>query len=143
MNYDLRFMHTTETILQVQYYETDKMGVVHHSNYIRYYETARTDYIKSLGISYRQLEESGTAMPIINVSCKYIQPATYDEVLTIKTTLKELPTSRITFYYEIYNQAGKLINEGYTMLAFINQETQRPCRTPDILMERLKPLFSE
>lgn len=136
-------MYTTETILQVQYYETDKMGVVHHSNYIRYYETARTDFIKSLGVSYRQLEESGTAMPIINVNCRYILPATYDETLTIKTILRELPTSRITFYYEIYNQAGKLINEGQTMLAFINQETQRPCRAPEILMERLNPLFSK
>jgi acyl-CoA thioester hydrolase len=136
-------MYITETILQVQYYETDQMGVVHHSNYIRYYETARTNFIKSLGISYRQLEESGTLMPIINVSCKYIQPATYDETLTIKTFLKELPTSRITFYYEIYNQAGMLINEGQTILAFINQETQRPCRTPEILMARLVPLFSE
>ena len=136
-------MYTTETKLQVQYYETDQMGVVHHSNYIRYYETARTDFIKSLGVSYRQLEESGTAMPIITVGCKYIQPAVYDEVLTVKTTLKELPTSRITFYYEVYNQAGKLINEGYTMLAFINQETQRPSRAPEILMERLRPLFAE
>jgi acyl-CoA thioester hydrolase len=136
-------MYTTETKLQVQYYETDQMGVVHHSNYIRYYETARTDFIKSLGVSYHQLEESGTAMPIINVSCKYIQPAVYDEVLTVKTTLKELPTSRITFYYEVYNQTGKLINEGHTMLAFINQETQRPSRAPEILMERLRPLFAE
>jgi acyl-CoA thioester hydrolase len=136
-------MHITETILQVQYYETDKMGVVHHSNYIRYYETARTDFIKSLGVSYRQLEESGTAMPIVNISIKYIQPAAYDDILTVKTTLKELPTSRITFYYEMYNQAGKLINEGYTILAFLNQETQRPSRVPEILMERLRPLFTE
>jgi acyl-CoA thioester hydrolase len=119
------------------------MGVAHHSNYIRYYETARTDFIKSLGLSYRQLEESGTAMPIINVNCRYIQPATYDETLTIKTILKELPTSRITFYYEVYNQAGKLINEGHTVLAFINQEAQRPSRVPEILMERLRPLFSK
>ncbi len=136
-------MHTTETTLRVQYYETDKMGIVHHSNYIRYYEMARTEFIRSLGVSYYQLEESGTAMPIINVSCKYIQPAAYDEVLTVKTILKELPTSRITFYYEIYNQAGKLINEGNTVLAFLNQETQRPNRAPEILMERLRPLFAE
>lgn len=134
-------MYSTETILQVQYYETDQMSVVHHSNYIRYYETARTDFIKSLGVSYRQLEESGTIMPMVTVNCRYIQPAKYDETLTIKTILKELPTSRITFYYEVYNQAGKLINEGQTVLAFINQETQRPSRAPEILMSKLFPLF--
>ena len=136
-------MHITETTLQVQYYETDQMGVVHHSNYIRYYETARTDFIKSIGLSYRQLEESGTTMPIINVTSKYIQPAKYDDVLTIKVVLKELPTSRIIFYYEVYNQTKALINEGETMLAFINQETQRPSRAPEILMKQLRPLFSQ
>lgn len=136
-------MHTVETTIQVQYYETDQMGVVHHSNYIRFYETARTSFIKSLGVSYRQLEESGTSMPMINVTSKYIQPAIYDEVLTVKTILKELPTSRITFYYEIYNQEGKLINEGQTILAFINQQTHRPTRAPQILIEKLEPLFSK
>lgn len=119
------------------------MGVVHHSNFIRYYETARTVFIKSLGITYRQLEEAGTVMPIVNVSSRYIQPAFYDEVLTIKTILKELPTSRITFHYEVYNQLGKLINEGETTLAFLHQEAQRPCRAPELLMERLRPLFSQ
>lgn len=135
-------MYATETILQVQYYETDQMGVVHHSNYIRYYETARTDFIKSLGISYRELEESGTTMPIINVASRYIQPAIYDDTLTIKVILKELPTSRIVFNYEVRNQTGALINEGETTLAFINRETQRPSRAPQILMERLTPLFT-
>lgn len=134
-------MYSYEVKLRVQYYETDQMGVVHHSNYIRYYETARTELMRSLGVSYHDMEASGIMMPIISASSKYIQPALYDEEITVKAIVKELPTSRIRFFYEIYNQTGKLINEGETLLAFVNMQTQRPVRAPELLTGKLVHLF--
>lgn len=134
-------MFTAETTLRVQYYETDQMGVVHHSNYIRYYEMGRTDAIRQLGLSYKALEDSGTFMPIVNVYSRYVKPAFYDEILTIKTIVKEAPSVKIVFYYEIYNEAGELLNEGSTTLAFTDAMTGRPKRGSSMLAERLKPFF--
>lgn len=134
-------MFVAETKLRVQYFETDQMGVVHHSNYIRYYEVGRTDAIRQLGLSYKALEESGTYMPIIGVQSRYVRPAKYDEILTVRTTVKALPAAKIIFYYEIYNEAGELINEGSTTLAFTDAETGRPQRASALLTERLKQYF--
>ncbi len=136
-------MHYTETKLRVQYYETDQMSVVHHSNYIRYYETARTELMRSLGASYSEMEEEGTVMPIISVNSRYILPIMYDELITIRAFVKELPSARITFYYEIYNEKGTLVNEGNTVLAFISKATQRPCRAPQRLVDCIKAVLSE
>ncbi|MDR0364205.1 MAG: acyl-CoA thioesterase [Bacteroidales bacterium] len=134
-------MFVAESKWRVQYYETDQMGVVHHSNYIRYYEAGRTDAIRQLGFSYKSLEESGTFMPIVNVQSRYIKPAKYDEILTIKTMVKEMPTIKIIFYYEIYNEAHELINEGSTTLAFTDALTGRPKRASGTLAEKLKQYF--
>lgn len=134
-------MFIAESNWRVQYYETDQMGVVHHSNYIRYYESGRTEAIRQLGLSYKALEESGVFMPIIDVRSQYIRPAKYDEVLTIRTIVKEMPSARITFHYEIYNEEGILINEGYTTLAFTDSATGRPRRAAPLLTDNLSKYF--
>ncbi|MDR1680805.1 MAG: acyl-CoA thioesterase [Prevotellaceae bacterium] len=124
-----------ETTIRVQYYETDLMGIVHHSNYIRYFETARTEYIRSLGIPYADIEADGVLMPIIATECRYFTPARYDEELTVRTRISGAITARIRFEYGIVNAAGELVCTGATELAFIDARTRRPCRPPKTIRE--------
>ena len=130
-------MLANETQLRVQYYDTDQMGVVHHSNYVRYFEIGRTELMRSIGLSYKEMEDSGTVMPITNVEVQYFYPARYDEFIYVKSYVKEIPKVRITFHYEIYNEQRKLLVAGSTTLAFINKETGRPQRTPEIMVKAL------
>jgi hypothetical protein len=107
------------------------MGVCHHSNYICYYEAARSEMLRWLGMSFAEVEKQGIMMPIIEVQSKYFRPAYYDELITVRILLKEIPTARITFHYEIFNEKGELLNTGMTQLGFIRSDTRRPCRCPE------------
>ncbi len=127
-----------ESKLRVWYCDTDQMGIVHHSNYIRYYEAARSDFMRSLGLSYGDVERQGLMMPILEVQSKYRRPAFYDEELTVTTILDELPSTRINFRYEIRNAKGDLLNSGMTQLGFMSAETRRPCRCPEWFLELLQ-----
>ncbi|MDR1985153.1 MAG: acyl-CoA thioesterase [Prevotellaceae bacterium] len=134
-------MFSFESKLRVRYYETDKMGIVHHSNYVRYYEYARTEMMIHLGFSYGTMEKEGVAMPVISVSSRYIKPAYYEDELTIRVMLKDLPMAKIHFFYEIFNQHGELINTGETILSFTNMTTNRPCRPPQHLTDIIKKVI--
>lgn len=123
-------MLTTETKIRVRYGETDKMGYVYYGNYPLYYEIGRTEMFREFGSSYSIMEKNGIMMPVLNLSSKYIKPAYYDELLIVKTIVKEIPRATIKFYYEIFNAKNELINTGETTLAFINSKTKRPCRPP-------------
>ncbi len=131
-------MFSFETTLRVRYAETDQMGFVYYGNYPQYYEVARAEAMRKMGMSYREMEEQGVVMPIADMHIKYIRPAHYDDLLTIKTYVPEIPGSRMHFDYEIFNEGGKLINKGYTVLAFIKKETGRPCVAPDWFLNKLK-----
>ena len=135
-------MYTSETKLTTRYGETDQMGIIYHANYINYYEIARTEMIREIGYPYQEMENDGIMMPVIEVQCKYIRPAYYDEELTIRTIVKELPTSRMTFHYEIYNAKQELINTGIAVLAFMDGNTRRPCRPPEKMMQLIRQYFS-
>ncbi len=135
-------MYSVEVKLRVRYSETDKMNYVYHGNYPQYYEVGRVEWLRSLGMSYRQLEEEGIIMPVIEMHLKFIAPAYYDEELTIRATVKELPNTRIRFYYEVFNESGKLINQGDNTLVFVDGETRRPMRIPMVLKEKLNPYFN-
>lgn len=124
--------------LRVRYEETDQMGVVHHSNYIVYYEAARSSLMRSLGVSYAEMEARGVMMPILDVQSKYLWPAYFEEELTIRIRIDEVPMARATFHYEVYNEAGRLINTGTTVLGFIRSDTRRPCRVPQWFVELLE-----
>lgn len=124
--------------IRVNYKDTDQMGVVHHSNYIVYYEMARVEALREWGMPYSEMEKSGIISPILEVGSKYIYPAFFDEVLTVRAIIEEVPTVRLKVRYEIFNEAGKLINTGYTWLGFLNGETRRPCRAPQSFVEGLK-----
>ncbi len=136
-------MFAEEYQFRVSYADTDQMGYMYYGNYARYYEIARTNSLRTLGITYRDIEASGIMMPVVENSSKYIRPALYDELLTIKTYLKELPVQRAIFDYEIFNEKEKLINLGQTTLAFVNATNRRPCQAPEILINVLKPFFTD
>lgn len=127
--------------LRVRYAETDQMGVVYYGNYAAYCEVGRVEVMRKMGTSYRALEEAGIMMPVIDYSVKYLKSAEYDDLLTIRTFVKEMPRARITFDYEIYNEAGDLLNTASTTLVFINKERRRPCAAPDWFLDSLKKHF--
>jgi len=134
-------MFSHEFQLRVRYGDTDQMGYVYYGNYPYYYEQARAEAIRSLGFSYKQLEDAGTMMPITRMNIKYIAPAKYDELLTIKTTIPELPNRLITFKYEVFNETGKLINEGENQLIFVDSNTRKVKSAPEQLTTALRPYF--
>src|SRR5258707_14375816 len=101
-------MYSSETKIRVRYAETDQMNIVYHGNYAQYFEVGRVESIRQLGLSYKDVEEMGVIMPVIEWTAKFIRPAHYDDLLTVRTTLKELPQGhRIEFIQEIYNEEGK------------------------------------
>lgn len=134
-------MYISETTVRVRYAETDKMGYVYYGNYTHYYEVGRVEALRSLGTSYKEMEDNGVMLPVYTCNLKYMKPALYDDLLVIKTCIKELPTLKITFDYEIYNQKNELLNTGSTTLVFINMETNKPCRAPESFIERIKIFF--
>jgi acyl-CoA thioester hydrolase len=135
-------MYTFETPIRVRYGETDQMGYVYYGNYPLYYEVGRTEMLRSLGLSYRKMEESGILLPVHSLNIKYIEPARYDDLLRLRVILKELPTAKIHFYYEIFNEQNKLLNTGETVMVFVDAQTRRPRRAPETLMNGLMKFFS-
>ncbi len=128
-------MFISETKIRVRYAEVDKMGYVYYGNYAQYYEIGRVEALRSLGTSYKKLEDSGIMMPVIQLTTNFKKPAFYDDELTIRTMVKEKPTVKMRFYYEIYNAQNTMINYGETMLIFVHQETMKPCRCPELFSE--------
>jgi len=126
-----------ELSIRVRYGETDQMGVVHHGNYALYLEMARTEWLRSLGVSYRDMEASGTMLPVISMSLNFKKSAYYDEVIKVITKLKKMPSVKIEFDYEIFNEKGELLVEASTTLAFIDMKTKRPIRAPQYIMDAL------
>lgn len=134
-------MYSHEIQLRVRYADTDQMGYVYYGNYAAYYEVARVESFRHLGYAYRQLEEEGIMMPVLELKSKYVQPAKYDDLLTIKVSIPEFPKARIKYLYEIRNEEGTLLNEGETTLVFINMENGRPVRMPDVMSNLLAPFY--
>lgn len=130
-------MNSFETQIRVEYHHTDQMGIVHHSNYVKFFEVARTEWLRAAGLTYAEMERRGVMMPIVEVQVKYRQPAYYDELITVRAEVSELPMARMTFRYEIRGEDGRDIASGLTTLGFIDKETRRPLRAPQWLMEVL------
>lgn len=134
-------MYIFEHQLRVRYAETDQMGYVYYGNYAAFYEVARTEMLRNTGITYKELEEMQIMMPVIALQCTYVQAATYDELLTIKTTIKEKPTVRIKFEYEIFNESNVLLHTALTELVFVDMKMNKPCRPPVIFQEKMSAYF--
>ena len=131
-------IHFTSSPLIVRYGETDQMGVVHHSNYLRYFEVARLEWLTQLGVSYNKMEEEGIMMPVISAQIDYKTPACFEDQLRIKIHLKEIPLVKMTFIYEVVNQKDELVCTATTVLAFMNAKNRKPHRCP----ESFKKIFA-
>jgi acyl-CoA thioester hydrolase len=134
-------MYQSEVQVRVRYAETDQMGYVYYGNYASYFEVARVETLRNLGFSYRTIEADGIILPVLSYSIKYIKPAYYDDLLTIKTVIKDIPLARIKFDYETYNEKDELINIADTTLVFINKLTNKPCAAPADFLAALKKFF--
>jgi acyl-CoA thioester hydrolase len=131
-------MFSSETTLRVRYAETDQMGVVYYGNYAQYFEVGRVESIRELGFSYKEMEEAGLIMPVVEMHIKYLRPAKYDDLITIKSQIRELPTAhKITFHQEVYNKLDELLVTGYVSLYFMDANMKRST-LPDNLMQVLK-----
>ncbi len=136
-------MLESEVKIRVRYAETDQMGYVYYGNYGAYFEVARTEAFRQLGISYKKLESDGVMMPVLDMRAKYIKPARYDDLLTVKLLLKEKPVgARIKFEYEVYNEAQELLTIGETTMVFVKISTNRPTAVPQDLHDKLDPHFT-
>ena len=123
---------------RVTYPDTDKMGTMHHAEYAKYYETARWELFRSIGVSYHSVEEAGIMCPVIRMNFRFIKATHYDELLTVKTTLKNIRGVRIWFDYMLYNEENELINEAETELAFVGKDNWKPCTAPDFLLKAIQ-----
>ena len=136
-------MFYSEIKIRVRYAETDQMGYCYYGNYAQYFEVARVEALRTLGVSYKDMEIQGVLLPVTDYSIKYLKPAFYDENLKIKTTIKKIPGIRIEFEYETYNEKEELINTANTKLVFLDKMSMKPRVAPDFLMKQLTPFFNE
>jgi acyl-CoA thioester hydrolase len=135
-------MFSSETQIRVRYAETDQMGVVYHSHYFQYFESARAESIRQLGLTYADMEKMGVIMPVIEVHCRYLRPAIYDDLLTVKVILKELPVHhKIEFHQEVYNEKKELLANGRVVLYFMEAKTMKRTSIPEELLVKLQPYF--
>lgn len=136
-------MFSSETKIRVRYAETDQMGVVYHSNFFLYFESARAESIRTLGFTYADMEKMGVIMPVVDVHCRYLHPAVYDDLLTIKTVLKELPVHhKIEFFHDVFNEKEEHLATAKLILYFVEAKTMKRTTMPSALMEKLQSYFS-
>lgn len=131
-------MISFETKIRVEYHHTDQMGIVHHSNYVKFFEVARTEWLRANGLTYAEMERRGVMMPIVDVAVKYRNPAVYDELISVTAFVDAMPMARMTFRYEVRGEDGREIASGSTTLGFIDSQTRRPIRAPQWLLEVIK-----
>ena len=135
-------MYITETQIRIHYALTDQMGVVYHGHYAQFYEIARSEAIRQLGYTYKDIESMGIIMPVVDLHCRFLRPARYDDMITVKTTLKELPLHhKIVFHHEIFNDQDELLNTGEVTLYFVEASTMKRCEMPEALKEKLVGFF--
>jgi len=134
-------MFQTSIQVRVRYAETDQMGYVYYGNYATYYEVARVEALRKLGLNYKELEGKGVMMPVLENQSKFLLPGKYDELLTVKVTIPKMPLVKIIFKYDIFNESEQLIHEGETTLAFINMKSGKPVRMPAEMQNLLQEFF--
>ena len=124
--------------IRVRYGETDQMGVVYHGNYAQYLEIGRIEWLRSLGISYKEMENDGILLPVVSLSLKFMKSAVYDEVINVRTQLNKMPTASLDFDYELTNEKGELLSTANTVLVFVDKSTKRPTRCPQYILDKLQ-----
>ncbi len=137
-------MYTTETKIRIHYALTDQMGVVYHGHYAQFYEIGRGEAIREIGYTYKDIEAMGIIMPVVDIHSRFLRPAKYDDLITVKTTLKELPLHhKIVFHSEIFNEQGELINTGDVTLYFMEVKEMKRCQMPIELRTKLEKYFPQ
>ena len=126
-------MEYHQTQIRVRYSETDQMRVVYHGNYAQYFEIGRVEWLRNKGISYKWMEENGIMLPVVSLTMNYKKPARYDELLTLKTILKNKTSVKIEFDYELYNESDELLTTGNSILVFVDMKTGRPVAPPEYI----------
>ncbi|MEO8860979.1 MAG: thioesterase family protein [Ginsengibacter sp.] len=135
-------MFTHKTNIRVHYALTDQMGVVYHGHYAQFYEIGRTESLRSLGITYKSIEELGVIMPVVEIHTKFYRPAKYDDLITVTTTVKEMPAHhKIIFSGEIHNEQNELLNMSTVTLYFMDAKTMKRCDMPEAIKEKVKGFF--
>lgn len=135
-------MYSSDTQIRVRYAETDQMDVVYYGNYAQYFEVGRVEAIRQLGLSYKNMEADGIILPVVEFTAKYLRPAHYDDLLTIRTSIREMPVDhRVTFHQEVFNEQGKLLTVGKVLLYFLKKDTMGKTKMPADLESRLVPYF--
>lgn len=136
-------MYSHDTKIRVCYGDVDQMGFVYYGNYLKFYEMARGESMRALGLSYREMEERGVMMPVVKAELNYKKPAHYDDVITVRTIVEKMPQGvRMDFRYEVYDEKGQLLNHGFSQLAFVKKDGLTPCRCPEYLSALLEPYFA-
>ena len=130
-------MITQSTSFRIRYGETDQMGVVYHGNYAQFFEIGRIDWLRAIDISYKNMEENNIMLPVVSLQCDFKKSAEFDDEITVKTTLKKIPTAKIEFDYEITNQKNELLTTGSTTLVFVSMITKKIMRCPDHILEKI------
>ena len=126
-------MYYTSQEIKVRYHETDQMGIVHHSNYLKFFEFARIEWLEKLKIPYQEIEKSKIILPVVNCELKFLKPLVFGDTFQVKVYCTKKPTSSIEFSYEIFNNRGEKTTEGKTLLAFLNSDSMKPVRCPEII----------
>tara|TARA_R110000796_G_scaffold252619_2_gene388768 strand:+ start:16930 stop:17388 length:459 start_codon:yes stop_codon:yes gene_type:complete len=135
--FTFKIMDINKISFRVRYGETDQMGVVYHGNYAQYLEIGRVEWLRSMGISYKKLEESGVILPVISLAINFKKSALYDDLITVETVLKKTPAVKIEFDYKIYNENNDILIEANTVLAFLDKEKNKPIKCPEYLLEKI------
>ena len=123
-------MNYTTDKIKVRYYETDQMGIVHHSNYLKFFEFARIEWLEKLKMPYQEIERNKIILPVVNCELKFLKPLVFGDSFKVEVHCSKKPTSSIEFSYEIFNSRGEKTTEGRTLLAFLNSDTMKPLRCP-------------
>lgn len=136
-------MFTSKTQIRIHYALTDQMGVVYHGHYAQFYEIGRTESLRSLGLTYKEVEAMGVIMPVTEIHSLFLRPALYDDLITVVTTIKELPVHhKVTFHSEIYNEKNELLNVGDVSLYFMDAKTMKRCEMPKQIREKMSVFFN-
>jgi len=131
-------MITSENKIQIRYDEVDKMGYVYHGNYARFYHISRTELMRKIGFSDKELEAKNILLPVIEMNIKYLKPVFYDDVITIKTTLQNIPASRMRFKHEVYNSNNEVINQAESTVVFVDMQTRKPMKAPGFIVDKIE-----
>ncbi|NQX82350.1 MAG: acyl-CoA thioesterase [Flavobacteriaceae bacterium] len=136
-------MRNNQLKIRVRYSETDQMGYVYYGNYASYFEIARTEWLRKLEISYKEMEQNGVMLPVHSMNIKYIRPAKYDDKLLVTVKIKSRPTSKIEFEYTVHNQNDELLTIGETILVFVDMNKKRPIRIPENILSKIEDIFED